>query len=235
MICLINIYNIKIVLLSFLFYSIIGWIIEVVDQFYRQKKFINRGFLLGPYCPVHGIGALLMLLLLSRFSNNSFLLFISSFLICTVLEYITGFLLEKIFKARWWDYSDYKFNLNGRVCLQNSLFFGFAGVIIVKFSQPFLMNIILNIPTNILNIICITLLLIFCIDLIISFNVICSFKNLTNDILKDSTEEISNKVKTKLAKRSVFFKRLIMAFPNLKRSVIKIKNNIVNFFTLVIK
>ncbi len=232
---MINIYNIKIVFLSFIFYSLIGWIIEVIDQFYRQKKFINRGFLLGPYCPVHGIGALLMLLLLSRFSNNTIILFISSVLICTTLEYITGFLLEKIFKARWWDYSDYKFNLNGRVCLQNSLFFGLAGVVIVKFSQPFLINVISNIPASFLNVICIIILLIFCIDLIISFHVICSFKNLANDMLKDSTEEISIKVKNRLAKRSILFKRLIMAFPNLRRGVIKIKKNIINFFDLVIK
>lgn len=232
---MINIYNIKIVFISFIFYSLIGWIIEVIDQFYRQKKFINRGFLLGPYCPVHGIGALLMLLLLSRFSNNILILFVNSVLICTVLEYLTGFLLEKIFKARWWDYSDYKFNLNGRVCLQNSLFFGLAGVIIVRFSQPFLINLISSISATSLNIICVILFLIFCFDLIISFYVICSFKNLTNDILRDSTEEISGKVKSKLAKHSVFFKRLIMAFPNLKRGVIKIKKNIVNFLGLVIK
>ncbi len=232
---MINIYNIKILFISFIFYSLIGWIIEVIDQFYRQKKLINRGFLLGPYCPVHGIGALLMLLLLGRFYNNTLILFISSVLICTTLEYLTGFLLEKIFKARWWDYSDYKFNLNGRVCLQNSLFFGLAGVIIVKFSQPFLMGLIANISTNLLNIICIVLLLMFCIDLIISFYVICSFKNLTNNILKGSTEEISSKVKSKLAKHSIFFRRLIMAFPNLKRGVNKIKKNIVNFLGLVIK
>ncbi len=232
---MINVYNFKILFITFIFYSLVGWILEVFDQFYRQKKFINRGFLLGPYCPVHGIGALLMLLLLSRFSNNTLILFISAVLICTTLEYLTGFLLEKIFKARWWDYSDYKFNLNGRVCLQNSLFFGLAGVVIIKFSQPFLINLITTMQANILNIICISLLIIFCIDLIVSFYIIYNFKNLTNDMLKDSTEEISSKVKNKLAKHSVFFKRLIMAFPNLKRGVIKIKNDIVNFFGLVIK
>lgn len=232
---MINIYNIKIVFMSFIFYSMIGWIIEVVDQFYRQKKFINRGFLLGPYCPVHGLGALLMLILLSKFSNNTLVLFINSVLLCTVLEYITSFVLEKIFRARWWDYSDYKFNLNGRVCLQNSLFFGLAGVIIVKFSQPFLLNSLLSLSTTTLNIIFIVILIIFGTDLIISFHIICSFKDLTNDILKDSTEEISSKVKNKLAKQSIFFKRLIMAFPSLKRGVIKIKNNIVSFLGLIIK
>lgn len=229
---MINIYNIKIVFMSFIFYSMIGWIIEVVDQFYRQKKFINRGFLLGPYCPIHGLGALLMLILLSKFFNNTLVLFINSVLLCTVLEYITSYVLEKIFRARWWDYSDYKFNLNGRVCLQNSLFFGLAGVIIVKFSQPFLLNSLLSLSTTTLNIICIVILIIFGTDSIISFHIICSFKNLTNNILKDSTEEISSRVKNKLAKQSIFFKRLVMAFPNLKRGVIKIKNNIVSFFRI---
>ena len=232
---MINIYNIKLLFLSFMFYSLIGWIIEVIDQLYRQKKFINRGFLLGPYCPVHGIGALLMLLLLKNISDNYLILFISSVVICSVLEYFTGFILEKIFKARWWDYSDYKFNLNGRICLQNSLFFGLAGVIIIKIAQPFFYEIITSIPANILNIICIIILIIFCIDLIISFNVVCSFKTLTNDIFKDSTEEISNKVRNAIMKKSIFFKRLINAFPNLKKGVKKLKKNIIHIFDLGIK
>lgn len=232
---MINIYNIKLLFLSFIFYSLIGWIIEVIDQLYRQKKFINRGFLLGPYCPVHGIGALLMLLLLKDISDNYFILFISSVVICSILEYLTSFILEKIFKARWWDYSDYKFNLNGRICLQNSLFFGLAGVIIIKISQPFIYDIFNNIPSNILNTICIITLIIFCIDLIVSFNVICNFKSLTNDLFKDSTEEISNKVRNTIMKKSIFFKRLINAFPSLKKGVKKLKNNIVHIFDLGIK
>ena len=169
---MISIYRIKILFILFMFYSLIGWIIEVFDQLYRQKKFINRGFLIGPYCPVHGVGALLMLLLLKRFSNNILLLFMISILICTILEYLTSFLLEKFFKARWWDYSDYKFNLNGRVCLQNSLFFGLAGVTIVKFANPMLMNLLISIEPNIINIIFFTLFIIFAIDLLISFKVI---------------------------------------------------------------
>lgn len=213
----------------------IGWTLEVIDQFYRQKKLINRGFLLGPYCPVHGIGALLMLLLLSGISNSPIVLFLSAVFICTSLEYLTGYLLEKIFKARWWDYSDYKFNLNGRVCLQNSLFFGIAGVIIIKFANPFFLKLILSIPSHILNIVFLVVFLIFTLDLAISFKVICNFKTLTNSLTKDSTEEISNKVKNSLAKNSILFRRLIKAFPNLKRGVKKLKNNIISIFGLVIK
>lgn len=232
---MINVHNLKIIFLSFMFYSMIGWIIEVIDQFYRQKKIINRGFLIGPYCPVHGIGAMLMLLLLRNISNNVIVLFISSVVICSVLEYFTGFLLEKLFKARWWDYSDYKFNLNGRICLQNSLFFGLAGVIIVKFGQPFIYNVIMDIPSDILNIISIILLVIFTVDLIVSFNVICSFKNLANDLFKDSTEEISSKVRNVVKSKSILLKRLLNAFPTLKKGVIKIKHNISNIFNFVIK
>ena len=143
--------------------------------------------------------------------------------------------MEKLFKARWWDYSDYKFNLNGRICLQNSLFFGLAGVIIVKFGQPFIYNVIMDIPTNILNIISIVLLVIFSVDLIVSFNVICSFKNLANDLFKDSTEEISSKVRNVVKSKSILLKRLLNAFPTLKKGVIKIKHNISNIFNFVIK
>lgn len=228
---MINIYNIKIIFLLFVFYSVVGWTIEVLDQFYRQKKFVNRGFLLGPYCPVHGIGALLMVLLLSGITDSYIVLFFSASFICTILEYITSFLLEKIFKARWWDYSCYKFNLNGRVCLQNSIFFGVAGVFIVKIANPFIVQFIIKNITN-LNIVCLILGIIFTLDLVVSFNVIVKFKNITNSLTKDCTEEISSRVKKTLASKSILFKRLINAFPNLKNGAKKIKDNIINIFNI---
>lgn len=229
---MINIYNIKIIFILFIFYSIIGWIIEVLDQFYRKKRFINRGFLIGPYCPVHGIGALLMVLLLSGITDSYIILFFSASLICTILEYITSFLLEKIFKARWWDYSCYKFNLNGRVCLQNSIFFGIAGVFIVKIANPFVVKFIMQNVSD-LNVICLVFGIVFTLDLFISFNVIVKFKNITNILTKDSTEEISNRVKKTLAKKSILFKRLINAFPNLKNGAKKIKDNIISIFNVI--
>ncbi len=222
--------DIKMVFLSFICYSVIGWILEVLDQLWRQHKFINRGFLIGPYCPVHGIGALLMLKLLKRFSNDYLMLFISAVFICSILEYFTSFILEKLFKARWWDYSDYKFNLNGRICLQNSILFGLAGVLIIKIGQPFIYRVVTSCPTNVLTMTCILILVIFSVDVLVSFNVICSFRSLTNDLLKDSTEEISNKVKNKLMSSSVLIKRLVTAFPSFKNNVIKLKDNIVSVF-----
>ena len=229
---MINIYNIKIIFILFIFYSMIGWIIEVLDQFYRKKRFINRGFLIGPYCPVHGIGALLMVLLLSGITDSYIILFFSASLICTILEYITSFLLEKIFKARWWDYSCYKFNLNGRVCLQNSIFFGIAGVFIVKIANPFVVKFIMQNVSD-LNVICLVFGIVFTLDLFISFNVIVKFKNITNILTKDSTEEISNRVKKTLAKKSILFKRLINDFPNLKNGAKKIKDNIISIFNVI--
>lgn len=173
-----------------------------------------------------------MVLLLSGITDSYIILFFSTSLICTILEYITSFLLEKIFKARWWDYSCYKFNLNGRVCLQNSIFFGIAGVFIVKIANPFVVKFIIqNVPD--LNVICLVLGIIFTLDLFISFNVIVKFKNITNILTKDSTEEISNRVKKTLAKKSVLFKRLINAFPNLKNGAKKIKDNIISIFNVI--
>ena len=101
--------------LLFMTYSILGWILEVSCKLVEKKKFVNRGFLIGPYCPIYGWGALIMTLLLNNYLNNIFTLFIMNILICSVLEYFTSYILEVIFKARWWDYSNKKFNINGPI------------------------------------------------------------------------------------------------------------------------
>ena len=99
--------------LLFLIYAVLGWCCEVVVAFYNHKKFINRGFLIGPYCPIYGIGVLLIISLLEDFTDSWLALFVLAMVLCMVLEYITSYLMEKIFNARWWDYSSKKFNING--------------------------------------------------------------------------------------------------------------------------
>ena len=124
--------------LLFLVYSFVGWLIEVGLYLKEYKKFVNRGFLLGPYLPLYGCGALLMVFFLRKYSGDIIILFCMSTLICSVLEYMTSYIMEKIFRARWWDYSTRKFNIEGRVCLKFALCFGFGGVIVVPFVNPFL-------------------------------------------------------------------------------------------------
>ena len=108
----------------FILYSILGWFMEVVIVSSKKRKITARGFLIGPWCPIYGFGALFITLLLRKYYNDPVALFVMSFLMGTILEYVTSYLMEKLFHARWWDYSNHKFQINGRVSLTTSLGFG---------------------------------------------------------------------------------------------------------------
>ena len=105
--------------LYFIIYSFLGWAIESAYVSVLQRRLINRGFLNGPLCPIYGTGAMLITIILGRFTDVP-TVFVFGIAITTVLEYIVGFLLEKLFSARWWDYSSHRFNINGRVSLLSS-------------------------------------------------------------------------------------------------------------------
>ena len=96
----------------FIIYSILGWLMEVIIVSSKKRKITARGFLIGPWCPIYGFGALFITLLLKKYYNDPVALFIMSFLMGTILEYVTSYLMEKLFHARWWDYSDHKFQIN---------------------------------------------------------------------------------------------------------------------------
>ncbi|MBQ6284841.1 MAG: putative ABC transporter permease [Bacilli bacterium] len=210
--------NIKILFLLFITYSIIGWIMEMIVTVIRNKEIVNRGFLIGPYCPIYGTCSIAMILLLSKVTN-SILLFILSIIICSVGEYITSYLMEKLFKARWWDYSHKKFNLNGRICLQNCLAFGVLGFIMIKFVNTFFVNIYSSFSISTLNILFYILLVIFITDLIISFNVVIKIKNMSLKYVNlDNTKEITNKIKSIISEK-VLNRRLFKAFPYLSKSI----------------
>ncbi|MGX6978874.1 putative ABC transporter permease [Vagococcus elongatus] len=127
--------------LLFLFYAIIGWLWETVYCSIKAKKFVYRGFLIGPYCPIYGFGILSVLYFIAPYQNNLLLLYSLSVIVVTVLEYFTSYILEKIFHATWWDYTGVPLNLNGRVALPVSLFWGTACVLIVKVIHPEVMKL----------------------------------------------------------------------------------------------
>ena len=112
--------------LSFFVYGFLGWCTEVAYAAVKQGKFVNRGFLNGPICPVYGIGVGVVVQFLTPVENNLVLLYISSTILVTAIEGITGFLLEKIFHNKWWDYSDMPFNIKGYVCLKFTILWGLA-------------------------------------------------------------------------------------------------------------
>ncbi len=210
--------NLTLYFLLFLIYSFMGWFMEVMLTFVKQHKFVNRGFLIGPYCPIYGVGCLFIVLLLNKYMSSPVVLFFMAIVICSILEYITSYLMEKIFHARWWDYSDKKFNLNGRICLETMIPFGILGCLIIYLVNPFYVRILETIPSTLLNIMAIILFICFLTDNIISFNVVTSLKNEIRAAERDQTEEITKRIKEVLNKRSILHKRLVKAFPNLKTS-----------------
>lgn len=126
---------IKVVLLFFL-YSFVGWLWETVYCSLKAKHFVYRGFLVGPITPIYGFGILGVLYFIEPFQKNLILLYVLSIILVTVLEYLTSYVLEKIFHATWWDYHDVPLNLNGRVALPVSLFWGVGCVLIVRVIHP---------------------------------------------------------------------------------------------------
>ncbi len=188
--------TIELYILLFFTYSFAGWFMESVGGILKVKKFINRGFLIGPYCPVYGLGVILITFLLRNYTEDIPVLFVLSTLICGTLEYFTSYIMEKLFNARWWDYHNKKFNINGRICLETLIPFGIAGSLFLCVINPFFINIYSKIPELIRHIVTIFLSLGFLVDCIISLIIIVSFKGETYEA-KDNTEEISNMVKDK--------------------------------------
>lgn len=208
-------FDLKVLFLLFIVYSITGWIIEVIATYPDTKCFVNRGFLIGPYCPIYGNCAIAMIFLLHNVTNP-ILLFVLSILICSVGEYVTSYAMEKIFHARWWDYSKNKFNLNGRICLVNSLAFGVLGFLLIKFVNPFVVGLITKLSPIMINVLFYTMLTLFIIDNVISFKVIFKIKNMSIKYVHlDNTKEITEKVK-KILSDNILAKRVFKAFPNIK-------------------
>lgn len=134
------------IILCFFIYGFLGWCTEVAFAAAKEQRFVNRGFLNGPICPIYGVGVMAVVLLLTPYKNNILILYAASIIVVTALEWITGFILEKLFHSKWWDYSHMPLNLNGYVCLLFSLIWGVACVIIVKWIHPLIFKGISFLP-----------------------------------------------------------------------------------------
>ncbi len=200
--------------LLFMIYSFLGWLMEVLLILIKNKKFVNRGFLIGPYCPIYGYGVIGILLLIGQNSKDILAVFLKSILICSVLEYLTSYLMEKLFKARWWDYSDKKFNINGRICLETMVPFGILGTVCFYILNPLFIKIISLINPIIRNIIGIILLVIYITDNIVSFNIMNKIKGKIKSQKRDNTEKVKENVIKWLEENSRFYRHIKNAYPN---------------------
>lgn len=220
-----------------------GWISEVIYAAYKNNRFVNRGFLNGPFCPIYGFGMLLLIVLLDPIKNNIVLLFLCAVILTSLLEYITGFILEKAFNSTWWDYSTLPFNIKGRICLRFSIAWGIFSVIIIKLVHPHIENLIILIPENYGTVIVYIIIAYFLTDFIITVHSVVKLnsllrqlhnirqelsanlehlKILTEERAEDRVEEIEKKLgvlklkyESLVERRNIIHSRLITAFPNL--------------------
>lgn len=172
----------------FIIYAFIGWCTEVAYAALDRGIFVNRGFLNGPYCPIYGCGVLAVVVLLTPLKENLLLLYIGSFLLTSILEFITGFLLEKVFHNKWWDYSNTPFNIMGYVCLKFSILWGLACTFIMLVIHPVIYGFIRLIPHAAGVVLLCIILTGFIIDIIVTVSTIVKF----NHRLKVMTDIAAN-------------------------------------------
>lgn len=186
-------------LLIFYVYSILGWCMEVVYMWFREHKLMNRGFLIGPFCPIYGVGLIGITMLFQNFKGNFAVVFLSIILLCSVLEYTASALLERLFHTRWWDYNDMKFNIHGRICLETMLPFGILGSFALYRINPFLMGIYHRIPTWISDKLLTGIVLLTILDVLVSVYILHMLSLPEGEA--DHTAEISQRVREELTKR----------------------------------
>lgn len=159
---------VNLVLMFFLF-SLIGFVWEVIYITITEKVTANRGMLHGPLLPIYGIGGVIMVLAFAPYRHMPITIFIVSALMCSIIEYVTAAISERIFGCRWWDYSNKRLNLNGRICLTGAILFGSCGIFGACYFGPILNNAFVRIDMNVRIVTAAVLCIIFVIDVILSF------------------------------------------------------------------
>lgn len=175
---------------NFILYGFFGWIYESIFVSVKNKRLVNRGFLNGPIIPLYGAGATIVYVCLHQVQHNYVIVFLGGMVIATILEYVTSFLMEVFFHAKWWDYSHFKFNIKGRICLMASAFWGMLSIIMVTILQPFIGKIILSIPRDLGKVNAYIILLLFLIDICVT---------IANTIQLDHTLLAMKKIKKDMA------------------------------------
>lgn len=218
-------HNVAILIMNFMLFSLFGYIAEMLMCIIVDHKITNRGFLCGPIIPIYGVGSLFLIFFLEPFKNNPVFVFFFGIIITTVIEYITSYLLEKIFHNRWWDYSQNKFNLNGRICLLNSSLFGLGSLAIIYLARPIFSNFLNQINPTALIIMSMICFFLFVLDVIYSCvvaynlrNQIIIFSELKNEKIAKIPGMLERLIKKRFKKIKKYPKRLLKAFPYLKIS-----------------
>ncbi len=201
-------------ILLFFVTAFLGWVMEVGCKLVQYHRFINRGFLLGPYCPIYGFGSVLITLLLTRHADDPLAVFGLAMLLCGTLEYLTSYGMEKLFHARWWDYSGKRFNLNGRVCAGTLIPFGLLGLLLVYVAKPFFFGVFAQLHPRVRDGLCVALCGLLLTDTCVSAGVLGKIRSSAAHVSGDSTEAITQAVRAHLAQEGMLVRRVLRAFPH---------------------
>ena len=172
----------------FAIYSCAGWLFESILCSVSEHRFINRGFLNGPVCPIYGAGAMAAILFLGGIGDTA-KLFCWGAIVCSIIEYITSWAMEKLFHARWWDYSDRFLNLNGRICVPATLLFGFFVVLVVRVIQPALMALFTLVDPDVLSSLCGVFIALFFADMLVTNIGLSGFRDKIDAYCDQLTEQ----------------------------------------------
>lgn len=200
-------YDLSLLFIYFFMYAIIGWACEVLYCFKITKELVNRGFLNGPYCPIYGVGALIVLNFLMPYRGEPILVFFIGIILVTSLEYVSSWGMEKLFHAKWWDYSEHKFNINGRVCLFNSLLFGILSLLLIYVVHPLVASFMQTLAPFWIQISASFIAIVFLSDIVESTRETLSF----NQKLK-SVHETATVFKDKLKEKGIITVHEVIAW-----------------------
>ena len=204
------------VLLFFVF-SVLGWCMEVFLKYIQYHHFINRGFLIGPYCPIYGSGIVfitVMVSILSGMESSVGTTFSISFIGCGILEYAVSYYLEKKFHARWWGYSTKPMNLHGRIWIGNLFLFGIGGTLVIEVINPIMYSLFDRIPERSLYALSSLIVFVMSADYLTSHFVMKFVKSSVENSEADNTESISKEIKLLMSNKSILYRRIADAYPD---------------------
>lgn len=205
--------RLAIIFLIFMTYAFGGWAMEVIISLLQRRKLVNRGFLVGPICPIYGVGALLLSLVVSS-DESPLVIFCVAVVGSAVLEYGISYIMEKLFRVRWWDYTDRPFNLNGRICAESVLAFGVIGVLILKIINPALLALYSSMPQFLMLLLAAVLAIWLIFDVALSLWLMLGVRVTVGTVQRDATDEIAARVHEVLTDKGKLNRRLVKAFPN---------------------
>ncbi len=222
--------NLTNLIILFFSFSVLGWMIEVSLKFIDFGRFINRGFFIGPYCPIYGLGSILIILVTQNFREHSpALVFLISLLVCGLVEYLVSYFLEVRYHARWWDYSNRPMNLNGRIWIGNLVLFGLGGLAIDRVFEPWIMDGLALMPLVWKQGLALAIVLVMLVDLILSYFVMKLVKVNVEGSKADNTQEIRQEMKVLVTNKNILYRRFINAYPDVKYRTDRIKAKLREF------